>query len=595
MHDPSSRPAHRSQHLFSREGLFCAGLLLVCLLLAWPVANVGINDDWVYTLTTFDLARTGHFIFHGWASPLLGWQAIWGALIVRLFGASFTAVRLSMLPIALATSLIYTASLRRFGLNRAHAVFGTLLLTLGPVFLPLSATFMTDVPSLFAILLCIYLCQLAVDAATMSRAILWLIAAGVSNILFGTVRQIAWLGVLVIVPSCGWLLRKRRGVPYVTAGLWLLGVACIRFALRWFANQPYTAPERLIPGPLYPHLLVHGAREFILAVTTLCLLLLPVSVGAFSLIWPLRGLRALRGAAIAAAYLALVLILHAKGLAHIIQFPWLGNIMDIHGIMQTNSGMVGSLRTIPSPILLLLAGVVLLATWAAAEAFLEYRHRRIIADRVAPEPAAMREAAVLLLPYLIVYCVLLVPRAVFVVLIDRYLLGVMPVLLVFILHWHQRNFSARIPALSVAVLVLAGVISTAGTHDLFSVNRADVAAAEELMRAGIPRTQIRGGFAFDSTSQVLAQGHINDPRILNPPGTYKWQPDALITYANGPCGYPLLPFVPALNIHYVIAADPSPCLIPTGFPSQPYRTWLPPARRQLFIAQPVQPQPEATH
>ena len=156
-----ARRTAESPRLFSRDALLCVAVFCACMLLIWPKAEVGVNDDWVYTITALDFLRTGHFIFHGWASPMLGWQAMWGALFAKLFGATFTAVRLSTVPVAAANVLLYHAILRRFGLNPAHATFGTLVLALSPVFLPLSASFMTDVPAVFAILVCLYLCQLS--------------------------------------------------------------------------------------------------------------------------------------------------------------------------------------------------------------------------------------------------------------------------------------------------------------------------------------------------------------------------------------------------------------------------------------------------
>ena len=43
-------------------------------------------------------------------------------------------------------------------------------------------------------------------------------------------------------------------------------------------------------------------------------------------------------------------------------------------------------------------------------------------------------------------------------------------------------------------------------------------------------------------------------------------------------------YLPAMNIKYVVTSGPRPCTAPTNFPPQSYRTWLPPATRQLFIA-----------
>jgi hypothetical protein len=589
----ASTRAPTPPRLFSRRGVFCALLFIACLLLIWPVAEVGVNDDWVYTLTTLDLLRTGHFVFHGWASPMLGWQALLGALFARLFGATFTAVRLSTAPIAVATVLLYRAILRRFGLNPAHATLGTLVLCLGPVFLPLSVSFMTDVPALFAILLCLYLCQLALSAARDSYAVLWLAAAGLSNIALGTVRQIAWLGVLVMVPSCLWLLRRRRYAVQAGAAVWLAAVVCIALMMHWFARQPYTAPEKLIPGALNLHIAAFAAGQLVRAGATVLLLSLPLLCAAIASLWPL-GPRALMRMGFALGLLLILLaVFHARGQAHVIEFPWLGNTFGLRGILQDDP-LFGSNRPIPVAWQLLLFFSVAVCALASIEAYRAYRHKPAVKRTPVETIASYREISILLLPFLAAYCALLLPRAAFFVLFDRYLLEVLPVLFVYLLRWHQEHVSERIPALSVAAVVLMALLTVADTHDLFATYRAEVRLANELEAAGVPRTGIRGGFAFDATTQVYAWGYVNDARILNPRGAYHPQPEIEPFKRDGVyCGYGIQRLVPAVQARYVIASEPSPCLGRSSFAPQTFRAWLPPLNRELYAGIPL-PKPDGS-
>src|ERR1700756_4690376 len=196
----------------SRNGILCSFLVLICILATYPVAEMGFVDDWSYVKTAFVFARTGHIVYNGWATAMLGWAIPWGALFIKLFGFSFTAVRLSTLPLAMASVYLLHASLIRFGITARNAVLGALTLGLSPLFLPLAASYMTDVAGLFCILLCLYLCQRALAAHSARTTILWLTCAALTNIAGGTVRQIAWLGTLVMVPSTAWLVRKRTGV-----------------------------------------------------------------------------------------------------------------------------------------------------------------------------------------------------------------------------------------------------------------------------------------------------------------------------------------------------------------------------------------------
>ena len=97
------------------EGLLCGVAVVVAICAARPYAEMGFIDDWSYIKTAFEYARTGHFVYNGWATAMLGWQIPWGALFLKLFGYSFTAARLSMLPVDLLSVWLFYSILMRFG------------------------------------------------------------------------------------------------------------------------------------------------------------------------------------------------------------------------------------------------------------------------------------------------------------------------------------------------------------------------------------------------------------------------------------------------------------------------------------------------
>ena len=72
------------------DGLLCGCLIVLSVLISFPFAEMGFNDDFSYVKTAYDYARTGHLIYNGWAAPMLGWQAVWGSWFIRLFGFSFS-------------------------------------------------------------------------------------------------------------------------------------------------------------------------------------------------------------------------------------------------------------------------------------------------------------------------------------------------------------------------------------------------------------------------------------------------------------------------------------------------------------------------
>lgn len=133
------------------EGQAYGAVVVACILCSLPYAEMGFIDDWSYVKTAFEYARTGHFVYNGWATAMLGWQVPWGALFAKMFGYTFSAVRASMLPVALASVWLFFALLVRFGITRHNAVFGALMLGLSPLFVPLAASYMTDVSGLLGL------------------------------------------------------------------------------------------------------------------------------------------------------------------------------------------------------------------------------------------------------------------------------------------------------------------------------------------------------------------------------------------------------------------------------------------------------------
>ena len=124
-----------------RPALLCAFVLLLCALATHPVAEIGMNDDWSSVQSARVLAQTGHVVYNGWATAMLGWQLFLGALFAKLFGPSFTAFRASTLLVALLTAFLAHRTFVRSGVNSRNATIGTLALVLSPLFLPLAITF----------------------------------------------------------------------------------------------------------------------------------------------------------------------------------------------------------------------------------------------------------------------------------------------------------------------------------------------------------------------------------------------------------------------------------------------------------------------
>ena len=58
---------------FRLPALFCAFAVLACELISHPFTTMGVADDGPYILIAQRLATTGHILYNGPTTPILGW------------------------------------------------------------------------------------------------------------------------------------------------------------------------------------------------------------------------------------------------------------------------------------------------------------------------------------------------------------------------------------------------------------------------------------------------------------------------------------------------------------------------------------------
>jgi len=574
--------------LYRRDGLICSFVMAGSILLAQPFVEMGFIDDWSYIKTAQVFSQTGHFVYNGWATATLGWQVLWGALFARLFGFSFVHVRLSTLPVAMASIYLFHQILIRFGISRPNAIFASLCLALSPVFMTMSESYMTDVPGMFCTLLCLYLCQRAISAVTDRARLGWLWLAMVTNVAGGTVRQTVWLGVLLMLPSAVWLLRSRRVVLWAGTLFWLIGVASVFAVMHWFNEQPYFLVERIPVEVLTPAALKHTVlREFVLgslASLSTLLLLLPVltawlptarSTSKRKVIW-LFAIPSVLAAIFLANYGA-----HGA-LGKFGEFaPWLPHVMG---------GLIFPLGQWPR---IIITAVVLSSSLAF---FLDLwgrlrTHRQFENTHTPP----WSHIFWLLIPYTVGFIGALIIRGLNDIWFDRYLLIPQAVGIILLLRYYQEfvvrgNRAIRsvfrigdFPAVSWLALLTFAVIAVAGTHDWFALFRARLQAAEQVRRSGVPRTAIQGGLEYDGWTQLEVVGYVNDSRIQIPPDAFHAPPPS--TIARPACAVPWYSpsLFPAVDPQYFVVDAPMSCLERTPFSAISYSTWMPPSRGKVYV------------
>jgi hypothetical protein len=560
----------------TRNGLICAFVIAAAMWAAYPVAEIGFIDDWAYIKVAQVFAQAGHFIYNGWESPILGWQVVWGAFFIRLFGFSFTVVRLSMLPVAMATIFLIHAIFVRFGINSRNAILGTLTVGLSPLFIPLAASYMTDVPGFFVIVLCLYLCQRAVAAESNRATIVWLCFAAATNVVGGTARQVAWLGVLVMVPSVGWCLRRRRGVLLAASLLWIASVTSIMACLRWFNQQPYIMSESIFQN-IGIHPVAHTFHlcvELIGAVLCLLLVVYPILVAWLPEVRRFNSVTLLR--------IALITLLW--GFIEALSkwtMPWLYHVISSEFTVEKTGEMFWpNLTSLPwwgreATSLLVVATTLI---------FLEHLRsglRPLIKNKTL-QMESWHEIFWLLGPFTLSYFLLLLPRAYHIVVFDRYLLPIVPIAIICLLKLHQQWVAETVPAISIFALSVFALLAIGGTHDWFAWERARLVAVNEVRASGVPRTEIQGGFEYDGWTQIEDGGYINEPQLKVPAGAY--HPDTRPQPLPKACQLDFASYMPAIHPKYsIVFAEKMWCLDPSKYPTVYYRTWLPPYNRAIYV------------
>ncbi len=589
-----------------RNCYWLCGIVLIACLLCTPFVEMGVNDDWSYIKTAQDLARTGHLVYNGWAAAMIGIQAYWGALSALIFGKeSFTAVRLSMIPVSVGTVVLFYALCRRSGLSATLAFFGALTLGLSPMFVPYAVTFMTDVPSLFLILLSLYAYtraweeqeNLLRDRGTMNRFLVWLSVGTVASMAGGTVRQIGWFfPVLAAFVMIRGVLRSDKAVVgrnslLISHGIAL--VASVVFAVlvnRWFAHQPYAIHEEL--GKAIPEFVRTGVERFPLwkivpaaVAYTLVLLVVPVLPLTSAALFPRK-----KSGTPVAVFLGVALILLL--LQFLFQFtpprrlfPWIQNtVTDTELWWDLIVGRVGYFPMwITKPQRFALSWIIVgLTTLLLTTTCL----RRIYARRGGDSPTladttpfALQVYAPFFWLYLSVFLIkLFVPYSFGV--LDRYLLPLLPGLILWLLHrWGESEPPKISRWASAGLLIVFAYYGIARTHDCFEQRRTVLAVSDRLTRLGIRRTLTKAGLEYNGWTQITTAGYYNDPRLVYPPGAYQLpQATPGLVWRD-----PFKDYTPVVKGIFFIVAHPQTELLDTATPPETYDCWFPPFRRAVYL------------
>ena len=573
----SSAPA--TPRTFPLQALLCAALFLAAELIARPFTRFAIADEWSYAKTANILAQTGHIVFNGWATAMLGWQLYPAALLIRVFGFSYDVCRMSTLGAAVVSTALLQRIFVRAGVAERNATLATLALVLSPIYMQLSVTFMTDVNGVFALLLCLYGCLRALQAASENSAVAWLFFAVATNAIVGSARQLGWLGVLVMLPCTLWLLRRNRKVVLAGAVFTLVGYAFIAWCMHWSKQQPYFLGEPIFAKIHGLHDLGKMVRELARAALELPFLLTALLVAFLPELrrrgrgfWIFLGVFAVLYTAVA------VKLAPSHGPGQILE-PLLNDWLSAAGFYYPSHAFLAT----PPPVVLgtisraILTGFSLLCTFCTVAFLLHLR--RLPASRN-PSATSWYQLLWLTVPVLAAYTLLLVPRSLH-ELFDRYLIGLAPFAALLVVRAYQDYLRPQLPVAVAVLVAIVALFSVASVHDLFALDRARFALAHEVTASGVRDTAIDGGFEYNDEVELRHSAFLNDERIVNPAGSYQ---------AMDPNRAPSCDGKTELDDHYRhgmpqlgFAFQQDACAGPADFAPIFYSSWLKFRRMNLYV------------
>jgi hypothetical protein len=231
-------------------------IILLCLATAAVVDPRGefpLNDDWSYTRTALTFARGAGMHVDEWSAPSLVGQALYGGLLIRTFGMKFLALRAATLLAACGVAMALFFSLTRLGVHKPIIWVAVLSWIFSPLQLPLSFTYMTEIPFIFFIAL-----SLVFFLEYVSNRRSWaLVAAGAVLGYAFLIRQTAVLFAAALVFTLlleqrqNFRMRIRRAlIVGSTAGAFIAGY-CI-----WLENHGGATPATRRKFELLRHLTV---------------------------------------------------------------------------------------------------------------------------------------------------------------------------------------------------------------------------------------------------------------------------------------------------------------------------------------------------
>ena len=500
-------------------------IVLMCIiwtLLAFvidPRGDFPLIDDWAYGLSVRALLERGELRLTDWSTAILVVQAGWGALFCLPTGFSFTTLRISTLVAGLIGLIGMYGLMRQLGAKRTVALFATCTMAANPVYICASYTFMTDIPFICLFILSTFL--LIRGIVRDSDSTIWLgLGMALASVFIRQIGVAIFLGFVIAYPFWRGLGRRWFLQALLPSVLAFVALKAYERGLIWFERLPRAYNKSGDSTVEFLSLLAKGKLgvfKVLLPKLWEVLLFLGTYTVPFSLLcWPSRLAQLSRRGRI-------VELSCVAGLSVIITTALVvtgGEVLKPYNLVydfgvgprigHSTAGWPGHM---PFVLNLGLVGISILGSVLAIQALGQVVWKVLIRPQNSADVAS-RSSVVLLIATCMFYNG---PMSLsFLIVYDRYLLGILPLALALI--WKSTHTEGReepdVPfrlrpigvAAGLFILMLYLAFASAATHDYLDWNRVrwktDLDLAEQLT---IPATDIDGGWEYNNYIANLAR------------------------------------------------------------------------------------------
>lgn len=462
-----------------------------------PFGNFAINDDFFYSTPLKALVEHGEWVPVQIASPNAFSQILWASIFCLPFGFSFTAAKISTLALAIAGTFLTYLFLRRINASKLICFFAVCLLILNPFFLPLSNSFMTDIPFYTLFLISSYFFIKALE----TRKFYWILFATVFSLLaalnrqFGIVIPLAYAITAITLTKYSFKKASLTFLPLFATGAALLGYAA------WITDYGSTpeplitklsnTPDVLSRGPV--HIFSRISYVAISSCVYLGLFFSPI------LCFTIPSLLRPNGS-FSRKYLLTYLIFCIMGFIILYQaghlMPLLPNNIVDFGIGPGPALMRngGSFWPKAPPALwqaMTLAGLFFAA---AIVQLIIYAIRQCLSGSSGYFKLSREK-----LYFLLVFCLFYLPLISIIGPFDRYIVPFYLIILTLLLSFERKIKTGYVPAIfGTLCFSLLAYFTVAGSHDLFALYRTKEQAINNLLLSGKgSKSNIDGGLEFN--------------------------------------------------------------------------------------------------